>query len=206
MVVERLGRTCREVHVVSVGGECKELLVWMDKNWASRVSEEGVATTYDLVLYESGTTFRCPADVEKTSVPAFAEADELEAAGYLFEPGKSLLKAGLFNFISAHFGVKKLGLSTHYYLVPEETAAETLELLKGLGKVMPIREVVEFNKRSLKDLAERYPHCEVTARNLPITSDQFRKKMKVASGDDAHLYALRTDTGGNLIFVCLQGR
>ena len=33
MVCSRLGRTCREVHVVATGGECKELLIWMDREW-----------------------------------------------------------------------------------------------------------------------------------------------------------------------------
>ena len=33
MVCDRLGRTCREVYVVAAGGECKELLVWMDREW-----------------------------------------------------------------------------------------------------------------------------------------------------------------------------
>ena len=33
LVCERLGRTCREVYAVAAGGECKELLVWMDREW-----------------------------------------------------------------------------------------------------------------------------------------------------------------------------
>ena len=33
MVCNRLGKTCREVHVVATGGECKELLIWMDREW-----------------------------------------------------------------------------------------------------------------------------------------------------------------------------
>ena len=31
MVCNRLGSTCREVHIVGTSGECKELLVWMDR-------------------------------------------------------------------------------------------------------------------------------------------------------------------------------
>lgn len=33
MVCDRLGKHCREVHVVAAGGECKELLIWMDREW-----------------------------------------------------------------------------------------------------------------------------------------------------------------------------
>ena len=38
MACERLGKHCREVHIVATGGECKELLVWMDREWAGDYS------------------------------------------------------------------------------------------------------------------------------------------------------------------------
>ena len=34
MACSRLGTTCREVHIVATGGECKELLIWMDREWS----------------------------------------------------------------------------------------------------------------------------------------------------------------------------
>ena len=211
MVADRLGSACREIHEVSAGGECKELLVWLDGRRLIRANEaaDEVPCGYELVICESGETLRCPASAEKSAVPTIASAELLEMlekgelSGWkLFEPGKSLMKAGLFNYLSAHFKLLKAGRSTHYYLVPATVGPTVTESLKGLGKLLPIREVVAFNKRNLKDLASRFPHCEVTARNLPLSSDELRKKMKVASGDDAHIYALKTDTAGNLLFVC----
>ncbi len=199
-ITEQLGNRCREVHVVSSGGECKELLIWIDREWKG---------SYDLILYESGSIYRCPVTAEQTAVAEIAPASLLESmlegpteGWHLFEPGKALMKAGLFNQVSDAFGLYKLGKSTHYYLVSSSISPERQKQLEGLGKLKPIREVLGFNKRSFKDLSARFPHCEITARNLPISSDELRKKLKAGSGDDAHLYALKSDEAGNLIFVC----
>ena len=197
MLVDRLGVCVREVHIVSVGGECKELLLWLDKNKSS----DG----YELHIYESGAKFVCCDSDEKNARPIFATKDILSGPMnlyFLFEPGKSVMKAGLFNYMSEHFQIMSLGRSTHYYLVPVDISEDLKNELSGLGKIMKIREVQTMNKSTLKMLSARYPHCEVTARNLPLSSDELRKKMKVSSGNDAHLYALKTDALANLIFVC----
>ena len=47
MVCKRLGDTCREVHVVAAGGECKELLIWMDSQWSGEYSIKAVELRQD---------------------------------------------------------------------------------------------------------------------------------------------------------------
>lgn len=206
MVTARLGQTCREVHVVSSGGECKELLVWLDRNWAGKC--------YDTVVYESGALLHCASGAEAEAAPlmagkkAIAALPEKIAGGeevFLFEPGKALMKAGLFNYVSARYGLLKLGRSTHYYLL-EDKDSGVFAALSGLGKMMRIKEVLPMNNRMLKDVSARYPHSELTARNLPVTTEILRKKMKLKSGDDAHIYALKTDAADNLLFVCQPNR
>ena len=96
MACTRLGSTCREVHVVAYGGECKELLIWMDKEWSGEYEVKAVELPADYPTSdESSFTFK-PAE-EKTAAVRFAVPED---SGYLFEPGKAMMKSGCFNLIS----------------------------------------------------------------------------------------------------------
>ena len=193
MVCDRLGRHCREVHVVATAGECKELLIWMDREWdgdykviAVELHNDGTRSTLEFYPEDEGNTGRQMA-------PAYCLP-----ATYIFEPGKSLMKAGCFNLIATRFGLSKLGKSTHYYITD---SAEQAETLKQYGKVFHILECQPLDKRSIKDMGKKYPKAEVTARNIPIDTDNLRKKMGITSGDDAHIFGLKSDADGNLLIA-----
>jgi hypothetical protein len=96
MVCERLGRCCREVHVVAAGGECKELLVWMDREWDNEYMIHAVE------LHKDGGpgVFTFTVSEEKNAAKAYTDG-----TAFLFEPGKSLMKAGAFNLISERFEI-----------------------------------------------------------------------------------------------------
>ena len=188
MVCDRLGRKCREVHVVAAGGECKELLVWMDKEWDGDYMIHAVELHKD---GEPGVFSFAPAEEKACNVaPGKIPADSL----YLFEPGKALMKAGAFNLVAERFGLAKLGKSTHYYIFSGE-----LSQLQRHGKVFRIMRLEPLDKRSIKAFGKDFPKAEVTARNIPMDTDTLRKKLGVASGDDAHIFGLKSDHHGNLL-------
>ena len=205
MVCDRLGKTCREVHVVATGGECKELLVWMDKEWDGDYMIHAVELHKD---GENGVFSFVPAEEKACTVVAGKiPADSL----YLFEPGKALMKAGAFNLIAERFGLAKLGKSTHYYIFSGDASAlqdglhdelqDRLGQLKLHGKVFKIMRLEPLDKRSIKAFGKDFPKAEVTARNIPMDTDTLRKKLGVASGDDAHIFGLKSDTHGNLLIA-----
>lgn len=192
MACSRLGSTCREVHVVASGGECKELLIWMDREWNDGYSITAVEIHNDGSLSEF--TFS-PSD-EKAAAPHLSDRQMSER--WLFEPGKALMKAGAFNLISERFGIGKLGTSTHYYIVVDEAKAAGL---KGHGKLYRIISCSPLDKRSIRSAGKDYPKAEVTARNIPMDTDTLRKKLGVSSGDDIHIFGLRSDMDGNLLLI-----
>lgn len=64
--------------------------------------------------------------------------------------------------------------------------------------------MLPLNNRTLKEAGKRYPQAEVTARNIPMTSDLLRKKLECASGGDVHLFGTRVDAAadpGNYLFI-----
>lgn len=187
MVCSRLGSNCREVHVVAYGGECKELLIWMDREWHGEYSITAVELPGGASLsHRPGRNIQ-PKVYSTTTEPRF-----------LFEPGKALMKAGFFDLIRDYFGIEKMGVSTHYYLTDDESKVEDL---KKFGKVYSIISIQPLDKRTLKAAGKEYPHSEVTARNIPMDTETFRKKLGVTSGDDAHIFGLKSDSLGNLLII-----
>ena len=199
MVCERLGGCCREVHIVGAGGECKELLVWMDREWAGDYSITAVELTgsEDEGKYEVAGFSFSPSE-ERLSSPLIAGKDEIGTATHLFEPGKALMKAGAYNLLSTKYGLKKLGRSTHYYIVSDQ---DSLASIWKMGKVFSILRCESLDKRSIKQIAAEYPKAEVTARNLPMDTDTLRKKLGTKSSDQFHIFGLKSDSAGNLLLV-----
>ncbi len=178
MACKRLGEHVKEVHVVASGGECKELLFLLDREWSGG---------YSLTAYENGHTLSWTPEEEASAPPVFPESPAL--SGALFEPGKALLKAGAFNLPCERFGLTKMGQHTHLY------AGESVpDGLRPFGKVFDILEVMPLGNRTMKEAGKRWPQAEVTARNVPMTSDLLRRKLGCASGGDIHLFGVRIDT------------
>ena len=183
------GQWVREVHVVASGGECKELLILLDGEW-----NEG----YSLTCREDGKTLTFkPEEITK----AKAGYPDSTFARIIFEPGKSLTKAGVSNAICERFGLVKLARFTHLYTISEPLSDSESEQrtapLKDFGKVFYVKEILPLNKSSMKDVGKRYPHSEVSAKNIPMSSDELRTRLKVKSGDDAHIFGARIETPYN---------
>ena len=199
----------REVHVVAAGGECKELLFLLDREW------NGSPSTF---VVEGGAVMEIPGQAgnDETAPVIPSEAAPVILSGAkesivistgakrsgeicLFEPGKALLKAGAFGLPCERYGLTKLGRHTHLFVgesVPEE--------LRPFGKTFEVLEVLPLNNRTLKEAGKRYPQAEVTARNIPMTSDLLRKKSGCTSGGDVHLFGTRVDAAadpGNYLFI-----
>ena len=197
----------REVHVVASGGECKELLLMLERGY------EGERLS---VIYENGSVL-CVDQVQagaqnsvdqvqpgtqnswtRSTGGQWPEGSSLCVGQVLFEPGKAMLKAGAFE-LPCRYGLRKLGRHTHYYtgMVPEE--------LKPFGKCFKILEVQPLNNKTIKDFGKRYPLASVTARNIPLTSDQLRKKLGVKDGGSVHIFGLHADEDKlNLLLVCSE--
>lgn len=183
------GQWVREVHVVASGGECKELLILLDGEW-----NEG----YSLTCREDSKTLTFkPEEITK----AKAGYPDSTFARIIFEPGKSLTKAGVSNAICERFGLVKLARFTHLYTISEPLSDSESEQrtapLKDFGKVFYVKEILPLNKSSMKDVGKRYPHSEVSAKNIPMSSDELRTRLKVKSGDDAHIFGVRIETPYN---------
>ena len=166
----------KEVHVVEADGECKELLLLLEK---------GFDGEYGLYLYANGVV----AQIRRSSRRMTDEAGR-----FLFVPGKGLMKTGAFWWPES-FGLRQLAASTHMYVgdakVPE---------LEPFGKFYDIVETAPLNGRSIKEFGKKYPVADVTARNIPMTSEDLRKRLGVKPSDGSvHIFGLQSDSDGRIL-------
>lgn len=212
MLVNRLqihGGKTKEVHVISSGGECKELLLWVvqdpdsHKNGRESRQENAHITTnltdisdaYELIINENGQILRLTSDTESHSEPVlFNDEPDLLGSAFLFEPGKAISKAGIFNTLCSRFNLHKAGLFTHiYFKSGSEIPDSEIDSLKSFGKLYKILEVTKFNKQSVKEFSKKFPNAEVTAKNIPVKSEDLKGKLKCKSGGDIHIFGLKLD-------------
>lgn len=180
MVLDRL-RHVSEIHVLGFGGECKELLLVIDRRHEGEphmiVAECGCGKTLD-----------CGTSAGGAVQPVLLEGAGSFDGRWLFEPGCALMKSGCHGPVCNAAGMRKVGRSTHIYLSDQPD-----EKLSNFGKFRRIKEVRALDSRGMKELGKLYPHSGVTARNIPMSSDELRIRMKVDSGLNAHIYGLGAD-------------
>ena len=202
LVCKQLG-CVKEVHVVAADGECKELLLLLEKDWAG---------PYTITIVEDNAVMEIPGQAgndnagqeipgqardeerepyslpgQSSLIPAFEPESPVSLGNWLFEPGKAMLKAGAFE-LPCRFGLTKLGQHTHLFTGTEVPAA-----LRPFGKCYRILESAPLDKRGIKSIGHKYSKADVTARNIPLTSDQLRAKLGVRSGGDIHVFGVRID-------------
>ena len=171
----------REVHAVGAEGECKELLFLLEAGWRG---------AYGITVSEGSAQLRFTPAEEAEAAARYPDAPE--ALGpLLFEPGKALAKAGAFQLLSARFGLRKAGRSTHLYFAEKMDAS-----LSVLGKYHRIESVLPMGNAAFRRLRSEGLKAGVTARNLPLTSEALRRKIGCADGAEAHIFGLRIDFAG----------
>lgn len=175
----------REVHVVSVGGECKDLLLVLD----SQVDNQVKLPTY--FINESGTSVMFEADKEDNASVSYATKIE----DYLYEPGAATMKAGAFKYVSQCYGLKKLHVNTHLY-----TSATFVPNFPG--RCFKVWQTLGFNKKDLKQLASYGKKANLTVRNFPSSVESLRKKLHLKEGGTLFLFATTFADNQHVIIVC----
>lgn len=211
MLRQRLGQEVTGVHVVAFDGECKELLVLMQRG------HTGPAT---LTIHEDGTTLSFPDYYSDSTYEFTGERSQLFGESLegkiLYEPGKSITKAGLFEY-PCTIGYTKLDRHTHLYIAPpsyhpdqaschSDQASCHSDRSGGIslpGKYFKIEKVLPLQSRTIKELAKQNIAAEVSCHNIPITSEDLRKRLHTTSSATNHIFAASTPSGNILLFTSI---
>jgi len=173
-----------QVHIVSVEGECKEVLVVMRKGHESK------AQTFCVNISKDGKADIMTADEETTQIQYASQLGR-----YLYEPHASIMKACAFRSVATQFGVKKLHPDSHLY---------TSDNIIGNfpGRKFEVESWSTFSKKELKQFLSGIKKANLTVRNFPATVADLRKRLKISEGGDIYLFTTTAYDESHIIIKC----
>lgn len=175
-------KNVKEIHVVAVNNEVKELLWVLERNFESEV----IVKTTNLQK-ENSQQFEFNFNDEPEAQVIYSEP-----LTYLYEPNSAVLKSGSFNSVSAILNIGKLHKHSHLY---------TSEiLLKFPGRRFKIEKVLPFNKKIFSK--EKIVSANITTRNFPLSVHDIRKKLKVKDGGNIYLFFTTDINNVKSIIIC----
>ncbi|SHH53505.1 THUMP-like domain-containing protein [Winogradskyella jejuensis] len=172
----------KEIHIVALNNEVKELIWILKRNFES----ETLVKTVN-IQKETNQTFNFNIDEETES-----QADYSLPLTYLYEPNVSVLKAGAFNVLSTKLSIPKLHQHSHLY-----TSEDVVEFP---GRRFKIEKKLPFNKKAFAK--EKISKANVTTRNFPLSVGDIRKKLKVKDGGNIYLFFTINMKDEKIILVC----
>lgn len=169
----------QSIHVLAINNEVKELLWIIEKHNTKNTKiitcniKQNEQQVFEFNLFDEKNT------ITNYSLPL----------QYLYEPNAAILKSGAFNSIAKQFSLNKLHKHTHLYT--------SNELINFPGRVFKIENIVDYNKKSLKDLA--FEKANITTRNFPESVQQLRKKFKIKDGGELYLFFCTNKVGNKIV-------
>jgi 16S rRNA G966 N2-methylase RsmD len=189
----------KEVHIISVNNECKELLLVL----SARNMGEMEASSADREVKHAGSlriycvndaqSFVCDElDMESSSVRIAPPV--LEEMQYLYEPNASLMKAGCFGVLSGRYDARMLSKNSHLFVSRDLIAAFP-------GRSFRIIAISSFNKKELKRHLSGITKANIATRNFPLSVAELRKRLKLKDGGETYIFATTLSDESHVLMI-----
>ena len=227
--VEDLQGTVREVHIVSVGGECKELLLVLSEEIESELKVfcadleaggsgeaglSGGSSSSSCSSLSSEPSF--PRTPSSPSAPSHPSTPSLSASLFVYAPGSSCpapnskLKTQNSKFLhEPNASIMKAGcfdeLAAAYGVSPVSRNSHlflSAEPVDGFpGRSFSIERVTTLNKRELRQALAGIEKANIATRNFPLSVAELRKRLKLKDGGDVYIFATTTAEDEHLLLI-----
>ncbi|MBQ0074093.1 MAG: hypothetical protein KBT34_07845 [Prevotella sp.] len=181
-----------EVHVISVKGECKELLFVLAAPYIYNKVEE--ITYHCANLQTSEESFSCTLSYNDKAKDSILFANPHKGM-ILFEPNASILKTGVQEAFATRYNLQKLHPMSNLYIGKEQ-------ITKIPARQFVITDVCDFSKTSLRQLHKDTKQANLTIRNFPSTVAELRKRLKIKEGGSIYLFATTLYDGSHALIKC----
>ena len=204
----------KEVHIISVNNECKELLLVLsarnmgDVEASSADGDSGedeidgaegtdgeVKHAGSLRIYcvNDAQSFVCKeSDMEASSVKIAPST--FEEMLYLYEPNASLMKAGCFGVLSERYDARMLSKNSHLFV-----SMEPIEDFPG--RSFRIIAISSFNKKELKRHLSGITKANIATRNFPLSVAELRKRLKLKDGGETYIFATTLSDESHVLVI-----
>lgn len=174
----------KEVHIISVNNECKELLLVLSARNMGNLRIYCVNDAQSFVCEES--------DMEASSVKIAPFT--LEEMQYLYEPNASLMKAGCFGVLSERYDARMLSKNSHLFVSREPIAVFP-------GRSFRIIAISSFNKKELKRHLSGITKANIATRNFPLSVAELRKRLKLKDGGETYIFATTLSDESHVLVI-----
>ena len=189
--VADMGAQVGEVHIVSVGNECKELLLVMSGKYAGleRIYcvNDGLEFSFTPEELSLCSQLSYNSRLSRSSLPA--------PPAFLYEPNASLMKAGCFALIARRYAIRQVSRDSHLFV-------SSCEVPQFPGRGFAVEAVTTMNKKELKAALAGVGRANVAVRNFPLSADALKKKLKLRDGGDTYIFGTTTADGTHVVIVC----
>lgn len=189
----------KEVHIISVNNECKELLLVLSaRNMggmeaSSADGEVKHAGSLRIYCVNDAQSFVCDElDMESSSVRIAPPV--LEEMLYLYEPNASLMKAGCFSVLSERYDARMLSRNSHLFV--------SMEPIKAFpGRSFRIMAISSFNKKELRRHLSGITKANIATRNFPLSVAELRKRLKLKDGGETYIFATTLSDESHVLVI-----
>ena len=171
----------KEVHIVSVQNECKELLIVMQQQPAE-------PPTVYCVNDDSVFSYH-PSSISSNHISHHSSLI------YLYEPNASIMKAGCFAEIEQAFEVSQLAPNSHLF-----ASDQVIEDFPG--RKFRVTAVTSMNKQELKQALKDIRQANIAVRNFPMSVADLRKRLKLSEGGNDYIFATTLTEGKKVLIIC----
>lgn len=174
----------KEVHIISVNNECKELLLVLSARNMGNLRIYCVNDAQSFVCDEL--------DMESSSVKIAPFT--LEEVQYLYEPNASLMKAGCFGVLSGRYDARMLSKNSHLFV--SQAPIEAFP-----GRSFRIIAISSFNKKELKRHLSGITKANIATRNFPLSVAELRKRLKLKDGGETYIFATTLSDESHVLVI-----
>lgn len=175
----------REVHIISVNNECKELLLVL--------SARNMSENLRIYCINDAQSFVCD-ELDMGASQVKIAPSTLEEMQYLYEPNASLMKAGCFGVLSDRYDARMLSKNSHLFV--SQAPIEAFP-----GRSFRIIAVSSFNKKELKRHLSGITKANIATRNFPLSVAELRKRLKLKDGGETYIFATTLSDESHVLMI-----
>lgn len=198
VVVQQLG-SVKELHIVSVKNECKELLVvvapLLSPQSGEDVSPQVEDNALNVYCVNDDQHFVFTPFSPKTVTKVISSPFGGDKRGALLVPNSSIMKAGCFSELAHRYDVSPISANSHLFVSPHF-------IDNFPGRQFEIVVISTMNKRELRTTFAGISQANVAVRNFPMTAEQLRQRLRLRDGGENYVFATTEEDGQHIIFLC----
>ena len=162
----------KEVHVVAVSNECKELNFIMERGYQGEPQFvcANLLTSQAKLCFTREEEWSCPSRIADTVL------------NYLYEPNPAVMKAGCYKLLTERFDVLKLHKNSNLY-----TSEQFIPDFPG--RIFMVQNWAPYSKKIKQTLLSDVVQASIAVRNFPLSVAELREILRIGDGDSIYLFA-----------------